>query len=124
LAGGIKHRFFQNNQFIDIDKSLRYNYNIIMIEFKWDENKAAINLEKHGVSFEEAQTVFYDEKAQLINDPDHSQDEDRFIILGFSIKLRILVVCHCYREDDSIIRIISARKANKKEQIQYSEALK
>jgi len=95
-----------------------------MIEFKWDENKAAINLEKHGVSFEEAQTVFYDEKAQLINDPDHSQDEDRFIILGFSIKLRILVVCHCYREDDSIIRIISARKANKKEQIQYSEALK
>lgn len=95
-----------------------------MIAFKWDDNKAEINLEKHGVSFEEAQTVFYDEKALLIHYPDHSQSEDRFIILGFSIKLRILVVCHCYREDDSIIRIISARKASKKEQTQYSEAIK
>lgn len=95
-----------------------------MIEFKWDEEKAAINFKKHGVSFEEAQTVFYDEKALLINDPDHSQTEERFIILGFSINLRILVVCHCYREDDCIIRIISARKAGKKEQNQYSEAEK
>jgi uncharacterized protein len=67
---------------------------------------------------------FYDEKALLIHDPDHSYEEDRFIILGLSFKLRILVVCHCYCENDSIIRIISARKAGKKEQHKYLEVLK
>ena len=95
-----------------------------MIEFKWDAKKAAVNLDKHGVSFEEARTVFFDEKALLIHDPDHSQEEDRFILLGHSAKLRLLIVCHCYREDDSVIRIISARKADKKEQNQYWEVTK
>ena len=85
----------------------------------WDPKKSIANKRKHGVSFEEAQTVFYDEYAQLISDPDHSDEEDRFIILGRSIRLRILVVCHCYREDDEVIRIISARRATKYEQSIY-----
>jgi uncharacterized DUF497 family protein len=81
------------------------------IHFEWDEAKAATNLSKHGISFEEARTVFYDEQARLICDPDHSENEDRFILLGLSSTLKILIVCHCYRGDDNIIRIISARKA-------------
>ncbi len=81
------------------------------IHFEWDEAKAATNLSKHGISFEEARTVFYDEQARLISDPDHSENEDRFILLGLSSTLKILIVCHCYRGDDNIIRIISARKA-------------
>ncbi len=89
------------------------------IRFVWDPEKNIVNKRKHGVSFEEAQTVFYDEYAQLIPDPDHSDEEDRFIILGRSIRLRILVVCHCYREDDEVIRIISARRAAKYEQSFY-----
>ena len=89
------------------------------IRFVWDSKKNIVNKRKHGVSFEEAQTVFYDEYAQLIADPDHSEEEDHFIILGRSIRLRILVVCHCYREDDEVIRIISARRANKFEQSFY-----
>jgi uncharacterized DUF497 family protein len=89
------------------------------IQFVWDPKKNFANKRKHGVSFEEAQTVFYDEDARLIPDPDHSEEEDRFIILGRSIHLRILVVCHCYREDDEVIRLISARKANKYEQSFY-----
>ena len=89
------------------------------ISFVWDENKAEENLKKHKVSFEEAQTVFSDPNARMIFDPEHSEDEDRFILLGISSGLRLLVVCHCYREDDMVIRIISARKANKPEQKQY-----
>ena len=89
------------------------------IRFVWDPKKNAVNKRKHGVSFEEGQTVFYDEYAQLISDPDHSDDEDRFILLGRSIGLRILVVCHCYREDEEVIRIISARKATKYERSFY-----
>jgi hypothetical protein len=89
------------------------------LEFTWDERKNLSNQEKHAVSFEEAQTVFYDEFARLIHDPEHSEDEDRFILLGFSNQIRMLVVCHCYREDEQIIRIISARKANKSEQKMY-----
>ena len=89
------------------------------IRFDWDETKNAANIKKHGVSFDEAQTVFLDENAIRYFDPDHSQDEDRFIMLGMSFKLRILVVCHCYRSSDSIIRIISARRANKKEAQDY-----
>jgi hypothetical protein len=85
----------------------------------WDPKKNIANKRKHRVSFEEAQTVFYDEYAQLISDPDHSDEEDRFIILCRSIRLRILVVCHCYREDDEVIRIISARRATKYEQSIY-----
>ena len=89
------------------------------IRFEWDEAKNATNIKKHGVSFDEAQTVFLDENAIRYFDPDHSQDEDRFIMLGMSFKLRVLVVCHCFRLSDSIIRLISARRANKKESQDY-----
>jgi len=89
------------------------------IEFQWDNRKASSNKKKHGVSFNEAKTVFYDENAKVIHDPDHSDDEDRFVILGLSAATRLLVVCHCDRESDGVIRIISARKATKKEAGQY-----
>jgi hypothetical protein len=89
------------------------------VRFEWSERKSQANKRKHKVSFEEAQTVFLDENAIRYFDPDHSQDEDRFIMLGMSFTLRVLVVCHCYREDDSVIRIISARKADKREQADY-----
>ena len=85
------------------------------IRFEWDENKNRSNIKKHGISFEEAKTVFYDENARLISDPDHSDQEDRFIILGMSLNLKILLVIHTYKEKDEIIRIISARKATKNE---------
>lgn len=91
------------------------------IKFEWDENKNEINKKKHKISFEEAQTVFYDEEALVIDDPEHSKEEDRFIILGFSNKANLLVVCHCYRASDTVIRIISARKATKSENRQYNE---
>jgi len=91
--------------------------------FRWDPKKDAHNQEKHGVSFEEAKSVFYDESAKLIHDPDHSEDEDRFILLGFSSALRLLVVCHCYRENESTIRIISARKATRSEAHNYPRSL-
>jgi hypothetical protein len=89
------------------------------IQFACDANKETLNQKKHQVSFEEAQTVFLDDNAQLIYDPEHSEDEDRFVLLGISMRLRMLVVCHCYRENDKIIRIISARKATRKEEKQY-----
>jgi uncharacterized protein len=92
---------------------------MIAISFVWDEKKARENLKKHKISFEEGQTVFSDPNARMIFDPEHSGDEERFILLGISSGLRLLVVCHCYREDDMVIRIISARKANKSEQKQY-----
>ena len=91
------------------------------IQFDWDKNKASLNKKKHGVSFEEASTVFYDENALEFHDPDHSEDEDRFIMLGMSFKTRILVICHCVREEGSIIRIISARKATRYEAKNYQE---
>ena len=90
------------------------------ILFTWDPRKNSANIQKHGISFEEAKSVFYDENARLIHDPDHSENEERFIILGLSEMLNILVVCHCYREENEII-IISARKATKNEQNQYQE---
>ena len=89
------------------------------MRFVWDKRKATSNRGKHGVSFAEAQTVFDDSHALLIGDPDHSEDEDRFVLLGLSALLNMLVVCHCYREDDEQIRIISARKASKKETAEY-----
>jgi len=89
------------------------------IRFEWDESKSRENKRKHGVSFGEAQTVFLDENAIRYYDPDHSEDEDRFIMLGMSYKLRVLVVCHCYRLHDEVIRIVSARRANKKEAAVY-----
>ncbi len=91
-----------------------------MLEFEWDPKKAAANLKRHRVSFEEARTVFLDEQAKLIDDPDHSSDEDRFVLLGISGLLRILLVCHCYRQQGQTIRIISARKASPGEARQYS----
>lgn len=91
------------------------------IKFEWDENKNQINQIKHKISFEEAKTVFYDEEALVIDDPEHSEEEERFIILGFSDKTNLLVVCHCYRESDTVIRLISARRATKTEAKQYYE---
>jgi hypothetical protein len=90
-----------------------------MILFEWDEKKNRANIRKHGISFEEAKTVFYDENARIIDDPDHSEKENRFIILGLSSEIRMLIVCHCYREKDELIRIISARKATKIESKEY-----
>ena len=90
-----------------------------LLKFEWDENKNRINKSKHKVSFEEAKTVFYDEEALVINDPDHSENEERFIILGESSRANLLVVCHCYRISETVIRIISARKATKTETKQY-----
>ncbi|PSF14224.1 BrnT family toxin [Marinobacter shengliensis] len=89
------------------------------MNFEWDERKALINQDKHGVSFQEARTVFYDAYGLIIPDPDHSELEDRFLILGRSESLRLLVVCHCYRQDDQTIRLISARKATKHESGYY-----
>ncbi|MDR2197330.1 MAG: BrnT family toxin [Coriobacteriales bacterium] len=91
------------------------------LRFEWDEHKSRANIAKHQVSFDEAQTVFADTNARVINDPDHSDDEERFIIMGISSRLRIVVVCHCYREDDEVIRIISARKATKGEVNSYGK---
>jgi len=93
------------------------------IKFDWDKNKAKNNLVKHKVSFEEARSVFDDDEARLIFDPDHSQDEDRFILLGLSCSLKILVVVHCYKDENNIIRLISARKATKYEEKNYKENL-
>jgi uncharacterized DUF497 family protein len=89
------------------------------LDFIWDEYKDKKNIVSHHVSFEEAKTVFFDPNAKVIFDPDHSEDENRFVILGLSKLLNILVVSHCYRENDEIIRIISARKATTKERKQY-----
>ncbi len=91
------------------------------LHFEWDAKKSQANSRKHGISFEEAKTVFFDERARLIDDPDHSGEEDRFVLLGFSAQLRLLVVCHCYREADAVIRIISARKASGKEAALYRQ---
>ena len=89
------------------------------LKFDWDPHKASTNQKKHGISFEEARTVFFDDYARLIGDPTHSENEDRFLLLGFSVRLRPLVVVHTYREDEQIIRIISARGATRSEQRQY-----
>lgn len=86
-----------------------------VIKFEWDENKNSINKKKHHISFEEAKTVFFDENALVIDDPDHSEEEDRFIILGLSSKANLLVVCHCYRASGTVIRLISARQATRNE---------
>lgn len=91
------------------------------LRFVWDRRKSIANVRKHGVDFAEAETVFLDESALLIADPDHSADEDRFVLLGMSARLRTLVVCHCYREEDSVIRIISARKADRSERARYDD---
>ena len=89
------------------------------LRFEWDPAKARDNLRKHGVSFDEAQTVFADEQAILLDDPDHSSEEDRFALLGLSAPLRELVVAHCDRSDGGVVRVISARKATRSERAQY-----
>jgi uncharacterized DUF497 family protein len=90
------------------------------LRFEWAHPKSSANRNKHGITFEEAETVFLDDNALLIDDPDHSDREDRFVMLGFSVQLRVLVVCHCYRRGGDVIRIISARKANPAEQRLYA----
>jgi len=89
------------------------------IHFAWDEAKNRSNIRKHGVSFEEARTTFFDDAARIIDDPDHSQQEDRFLLLGMSSKFRLLLVCHCYRKSEEQIRIISARRATSAEALHY-----
>jgi uncharacterized DUF497 family protein len=95
-----------------------------VLRFEWDEKKSASNTRKHGVSFDEARTAFLDDNARVIPDPEHSADEGRFVLIGLSISLRVLVVCHCYRQADAVIRIISARKADRDETKQYQWWLK
>lgn len=90
-----------------------------LLRFEWDEAKNRSNRRKHGISFEEARTAFLDENARVVPDPDHSEDEERFVLLGLSISLRVLLICHCYRKEDEVIRIISARKADRDEIKQY-----
>ena len=90
------------------------------LSFEWDEKKNSSNQKKHGVSFDEAKTVFDDELGRLIPDPDHSDKEERFILLGVSSKFRLLTICHCERGSNTI-RIISARKADKYERKQYED---
>ena len=98
-----------------------YTVRVARPRFEWDERKSRSNLTKHGISFEEAETVFLDEHALLIGDPDHSsEDERRFLLLGFSHKLNVLAVCHCDRDDGDVIRIISARKADRSERVMYT----
>ena len=89
------------------------------LHFEWNKRKETANIKKHGVSFEEAHTAFYDENAIQFFNLDHSDEEDRFILLGLSVKPQVLVVCHCFRESETVIRIISARKADKGEEQEY-----
>jgi len=91
------------------------------IEFEWDPKKNRANAKKHGVSFEDARTAFYDDTAMVFHDPDHSSEEERFILLGMSVRAGVLVVCHCMRDSDSVVRIISARRADKQEESDYWE---
>ena len=93
------------------------------ISFEWDENKNQTNIRKHGISFEEAATVFLDDNAILFDDPEHSSEEERFLLLGISGSANVCIVCHCVRQRGSIIRIISARKATKKEEQRYVKGI-
>lgn len=94
------------------------------LHFEWDQRKEKANVKKHSISFGEARTAFYDENAIQFYDPDHSDEKDRFILLGLSLKPQVLVVCHCFRESETVIRIISARKADKGEELEYWELRK
>ena len=96
-----------------------YNVRMTIPRFEWEPIKATANLKKHGITFEEAKSVFYDDHAKLLDDPDHSDEEERFVLLGLSHTLRVLLVCHCYRSEGNTIRIISARKATTKESKDY-----
>jgi hypothetical protein len=96
----------------------------VSVRFEWDPTKNLSNIKKHHVSFEEASTAFLDENGLLIGDPDHSDEEDRFILLGLSSTLRLLIVCHCYRSNGGAIRIISAQKADRQERQEYIRRFK
>lgn len=96
-----------------------HNVHMKLLVFEWDEKKEKANIKKHGATFEQARTTFYDEHAIVFHDPDHSEDEDRFILLGTSYKFNTLVVCDCFREEETVVRIISARKADKDESKEY-----
>ncbi len=96
-----------------------YIVNMNELQFEWDNKKEKANIKKHGVSFGEARMAFFDENAIQFIDPDYSEDEDRFILLGVSHKLRVLAVCHCFRKSETVIRIFSARKADKDEEVEY-----
>jgi uncharacterized DUF497 family protein len=104
---------------------LTKNYSVVTLkfmsklQFEWDEAKASSNAKKHGVTFEEAKSVFLDDQAKLIPDPDHSDTEERFVLLGYSTQLKLLVVCHCYRATGRTSRLISARKATRHEAKAY-----
>ncbi len=106
---------------MDIDNCYNYKYIVHMdqLRFEWDSKKDKINTQKHGVSFKEARTVFYDEYAIQFFDPDYSEEEDRFLLLGMSLKLKTLVICHCFRQEETVVRIILARKADKDEEQAY-----
>ena len=91
------------------------------IQFEWDAEKNRINIKKHGISFEEAKTVFFDEYAILFDDPEHSLEEERFLILGITTQEKLCIVSHCYRGADDVIRLISARKATKNETATYNK---
>ena len=93
-------------------------------KFNWDRDKNLSNIEKHGVSFKSAALTFFDPNAITLDDMTHSQDEERFLLIGLSENQRLLTVCHCYREDDTVIRIISARKATKQEEHEYGGVVK
>jgi hypothetical protein len=101
-----------------------YNVGVAELRFEWDPEKGHSNRRKHGVSFDEAKSVFSDDNALLLDDPDHSDREPRFVLLGLSATLRILVVCHCYRLAGDVIRIISARKADRGERAAYTERIR
>jgi len=104
---------------LDTPSAITYNVHMSELRFVWDPAKNLANQRKHGVSFEEAQTAFHDERATVYYDPEHSEDEDRFLLLGMSLLVRVLVVCHCYREGDLVVRIISARRADRREEEAY-----
>ena len=94
------------------------------LRFEWDPNKNATNIQRHKISFDEAASTFLDENGLLIGDPDHSDEEDRFVLLGLSSTLRLLLVCHCYKADGGLIRIISARKADRQERELYTRRIR
>ena len=116
------HKVLYYSNFI-VDKTQQVNYNIIMdmIRFEWDENKNKINKKKHGLTFEAAKEVFSDEDAILFDDPDHSEEEEIFLIIGRMKSSKICIVSHCYRNSGNTIRLISARKATKQEMKIYLE---
>lgn len=97
---------------------------MVGLQFQWNPSKNRANEKKHGVSFTEAESAFSDEHGLFMADPDHSEDEDRFVLIGMSASLRVLVVCHCYRKAETVIHIISARMATRAEQRQYSQRWK